>query len=65
MAQDTQKQETQAQKISDVIKRLEQIKKKQGDLEIFVDYDGEWQWFNSKEFVLMQDQNGVNVIVIE
>lgn len=58
-------QKKEAQRISEVIKRLEAIREKLGDLEIFVNYDEEWQWFNNKEFVLKHDENGTNVIVIE
>jgi predicted CopG family antitoxin len=58
-------QKKEAQRISEVIKRLEAIKEKLGDLEVFINYDEEWQWFNNKEFVLKHDENGTNVIVIE
>lgn len=55
----------EAQRISDVIKRLEAVKRKFGNLKIFVNYDEEWQWFNDKEFVLKRDEDETNVIVIE
>lgn len=39
-------EEKEAQRISEVVKRLEAIKEKLGDLRIFINYDEEWQWFN-------------------
>ena len=58
-------EQKEAQRISEVIKRLEVTKEKFGDLRIFIDYDGEWQWFDGKEFVLKHDEDGANIVVIE
>ena len=51
-------------KISDVIKMLQELKEKVGDVPIYIDYDGEYQRFNSEDFILKED-DGEKYIVIE
>jgi hypothetical protein len=55
----------QQQKISEVISRLEQIKDKNGDLPVYIEYDLQYQTIKDYQFKIKEDRSGKFVLITD